>query len=269
MRAVSTRARSSARPTPFDRCAGATPIPISGASALTNPYEWTSCVHRRNHAAPHLAPSAEVATSARSPERPQPAKTFANSGCSRKRFRGGRAALTSQKNASNSISSRNASSDASLARICIPITVESRSSFGLTMRSGAPPSALREPGALRRDRAEAFDEGGPPPATQAHDSKLLGDQFGRSCRTAAAVRSTPMRECRKARAAIHRVDFSLRVLVVASQLKRFVPCDGCRIEKATSRRAASGYERARFPGVRSRRLMFGRTARRSGSRTLV
>jgi hypothetical protein len=79
--------------------------------------------------------------------------------------------------------------------------------------------------------------------------------FGQSCRTAAAVRSTPTHECRKSRAAIHRVDFRPRVLAVANQLKRFVPCDGCRIEEATSRRAASGYERVRFPGVRSRRRL--------------
>ena len=70
-----------------------------------------------------------------------------------------------------------------------------------------------------------------------------------------------MQESRKSRAAIHRVDFRPRVLEVANQLKRLVPCDGCRIEEAISRRAASAYERARFPGVRSRRLMFDRADR--------
>ena len=85
--------------------------------------------------------------------------------------------------------------------------------------------------------------------------------FGQSCRTEAAVRSTPTHECRKSRAAIHRVDFRPRVLVVASQLKCLVPWDGCRIEKAISRRAASAYERARFPGVCSRRRMADRADR--------
>ena len=71
---------------------------------------------------------------------------------------------------------------------------------------------------------------------------------GQSCRTAAAVRlarrsaereggSAPTHECRKARAAIHRVDFLPRVRVAANQLQRFVPWDGCRVELANSRRA--------------------------------
>jgi len=48
--------------------------------------------------------------------------------------------------------------------------------------------------------------------------------------------STPTSHCRKARAAILRVDLRPRVRVVANQLWRLVPCDRCRIKIANSRR---------------------------------
>jgi hypothetical protein len=59
---------------------------------------------------------------------------------------------------------------------------------------------------------------------------------GGCVRQAAAPRS------RKSGEAIRRGVFRQRVRVAASQLGRFEPCDGCRIEAAPRRRGCAGYE---------------------------
>ena len=121
-RAWPMSARNTARPTPCRRLFVATARPSSGVSASTNPYECSAGVHNRNHAAP-IGPLSSSAIAAQSPCRPQAESSFTNSLLPRNSESAGRANAGFQKNASNSIASRNSVSSVVTGRIVKVVSV--------------------------------------------------------------------------------------------------------------------------------------------------